>query len=266
MSALSPEGQNNFQGDTLSGNPDSPFDGATDLSVPEVGIFGENSHTENEIEDKTYGESLPHISLKSELRALDAWLSWKVKNELITQIVSRGGVDGEQINVSSIKSALCNEIDGEKDKHTQSGEYIDRTVIPGAAARLKPRVDVAGVYWAKDVSNLQSRSEIHFEIADRLDAIASTGDDGLYDLTEKYIQRTMPEASRDALTIVLQQRQELEAVKRRDEAKISELEGLIDILGVQLQEAQAKIADRDLQMHDQELTLHMLTDAKKIAV
>lgn len=250
MTQVLPEVNFNFREDTLLKN-------TTDPTTSEVIILGEDVLGEQQNE-KSYEELLQE-GLESELRAFDSWLSWKVKNELIAQIYNGIGVEDRQINLRSISDVVYGEILSEKDKHLQNAAHIENEIIPLAHTRRTPRFDDANYYWAKDIPNLEARSEIHYAVSSRIGEIEAEGDDGLYDLTENYIQRMILIAQDEVLAIVTQQKQELEQHNQENIAKINELQGAIGILKTQLEQTHEQLDDRDMALLDQELTLYATT-------
>ena len=252
---VSPEVKSNFREDTLPQKPER--------TTEEVIIVGEDSHVESET--KTY-EDLFRDGMHAELYQLDCVLSFKVKNELVAQIFRSLGKEGFQVNIAAVTDIVRKELIGEQTRHFQSASELENATIPLASTRTEKRFDIPHYYTIYDLDNLQARSDIHTEISSRLAAIQATGEDGLFDITETYIQRLSIEARDEALEIVVRQKQELEIRNHENDVKIDELQDTISLLKTRLEMAHEEADVRNVPLPDQEVTLRLLTqDAYKYA-
>jgi hypothetical protein len=204
-------------------------------------------------EEKSY-ETIINEGTQCELRALDSWLSWRVKNELVPQILKNIGIEEWQINIQAVHTIIKAHISTEKVKHFQDAAYIKNELIPLASTRPTPLFGDPNYFWRKDILNLQARTDIHTLVSSRMSDIEATGDDGMYDLSEKYIQLMIPAARDEVLAILTEQKRELLGQNQRDIARIDELEATIVILGLQLEQSVKELQVRDMELLDGELS------------
>jgi len=236
---------------------------APELTTSDVVILGEDSVGHVEVQKPS--EDVLRDGVNAILQSFDGWLSFKVKNELITQIYQGRGADDLQINIRSITDIVHEAIVREKDQHFQDATRIENENIPLTKKRAAESYGQSKIDLTHDIERLEMLVDVNYEVAQRIEQIEATGDEGIQDLSENYIQ-LMEVSARDAvLQIVTSQKQELEAKSRQDAAKIDELEDEIDFLSLQLQDAQAQLDDRESEPAEQELTLYSAYSAPKLA-
>jgi hypothetical protein len=231
----------------------------TELTTDDVIILGEDTVNESSLSQKSASEHFQD-TVKSELNTIDSWLSFKVKNELVAQIYTNIGAESSQINIAAVQQVITDELQGERDKNLQHALRLNE-VIPIAASREEPGFNGQDFYWKKDVENLQQRMGVHREVTSYIKAIQASGDEGLYDLTETYIQRTLMEAQDEVLHILMQQKQELENRDLQNKARIAKLMGAIGTLETELEHAHDWIVEHDTSQLDQELMAELEKDA-----
>lgn len=245
------------------------------VPVPSVvDTLGENT-TEQKVQKKGTEELLADATMGA-FRGLDSWLAFKVRNELVSQIYNSIENEETNINVDRVKYAIIEELTTEKQNNIKQAAFLEN-ILPIAATKEKP----AHIedYTVKDVDNLEKRLHIHSEVVALIDAIESTGDEGVYHLAESYIQQTHLDAQNEVLDIFSQRKAELESQNEKlrmrnasNEAKITELEEIIaslqdevDQAKAQLKQRDEQIEDRDVQLLDNELVNHLTKDAQDLA-
>lgn len=211
-------------------------------------------------------ESIEDKGFKAATDELDGWLLFKVKKELVDQVF-KNGTEHSAVNIESVASVIKLEVAAEKEKHFQDAQLLENSTIPKATQRTEPNfmTNHPYNYWQKDVDNLWSRVEVHMQMVSYIDAFEQTGEDWLYDLSESYIKRARTTARDEAITILLEQKEALEAHQKIDSARISELEDSIELLTIERTDAKIQIEDRDLQLHEYEMIDHLTENAKQLA-
>ena len=199
-----------------------------------------------------------------ELTALDSWIEFKVRNELVAQIF-KSEVDDGLVNIADVATIITTEFEAERKKHEMNVARIRTTVIPRAELRTEPIFNDSTAYWTKDIDNLVIRADIHQDMIGYIEGIQATGEDGLYSLAEEYISRTVTEARDEALAILLTQKQSLEAAKQVDNERIAALQETIHILEVELAAANQQIQERDTALLDSEAEAYLRRDANIFA-
>jgi hypothetical protein len=246
MTMESTEVKLNFREDTLHKNT-APRTEPIPLTTSDIII-----PASDQVVEKSY-EQIIHDGVEGKMKAFDGWLGFKVKTELIAQIFTNVGSENWQIDIGSVFVMLKKEISNEKNVNFQSANELENTTIPLAISRdgdekTKDPTKTATFYKVKDVDNLWARAAIHSEISMRLNAIEETGDEGIYDLSEVYIQQLYPMAKSEALRLALLQKQELEAAieqsVRANRAKITNLESTISELRSQIDDQDGIILEQ----------------------
>lgn len=215
-------------------------------------------------EDQPAHEERVNEGTTVELDALDSWLEFKVRNELVAQIF-KDDVDDGLVNIVDVARIITAEIELERKKHEMSVTHIRTVVIPRAQKRNEPIFSDSTAYWKKDLDNLEARATIHQDMVGYIQGIQGTGEDGLHSLAEEYIGRTLTEARDEALAILVAQKQSLEAQKVDDTERIAALEETIRLLQAELAEANQHIQDRDTALLDHELEAHIRKSANTLA-
>lgn len=246
-------------------------------TTSDIIILGENATaSEQEVQKKGTKELLTDATMGA-FRGLDGWLAFRVRKELVTQIYSSIENEETNIDVDSVRVALNEELTAEKQKNISQASHLE-DILPIAAKKEKS-VKPGDDYSVKDIDNLQMRLRVHHEVVALIDAIESTGDEGTYHLAESYIQQTRLDAHNEVLSIYSQRKAELEDQNKKlrmrnasNEAKITELEGIIASLkneieytNGQLEERNEQIEDRDVQLLDNELVNHLTKEAQDLA-
>jgi len=253
-----------FERDTL--DPKNPT--TAEITIPDTIIPGydEEAEHENQQEErpKTEEEQL-HETIKSELVALDTYLSFKVKNDIVAQIYvnSNSGSD-KGINIDKVQTLVAKELAAEKQRVINQAENVYDT-IPQAAIVPKNTFKSIHSYWEKDVDNLQRRMDVYHGVLEYIKSVESAGEDGLRDFTEEYIQRTHLEARDDVISILAHEKQELENENRRNKSEIADLENKIGALEAEVEEAIEQVEDRDMELLDNEVIAHLEAVAKDLA-
>ncbi|MDB5160022.1 MAG: hypothetical protein JWO99_285 [Candidatus Saccharibacteria bacterium] len=244
---VSPE-VNTYSEVTLPKNTTEP---TTDSN--EVIVRGTDEYLEQPEQTKTY-EQIVEEGVEAQYGEFKDWLNWRVKNELVAQIFHGLGQDNLQLNIGSVRDVIRKEMTSQRDHHFQSATHIDTTVVPLAKMRPEAQPDIPGYYWQKDVPNLEARSEIHLEVSERISQFAMLDETALYDLSEKYIRELNVEAQKEALTIAVQKIKDLEEQERKNKLEMVDLKSVAAVLAEQLKKAEAHIADRDIELHEYEMT------------
>ena len=222
--------------------------------------------SDDTVEEKT-SEELLEEAIQSELHALDGWLLFKVKTELISQLyTSIGGETG--VNIAQIQEVINTELQNEKEKNIEQAKHV-AGIIPYAAMVPTNPLKGPDSYWVKDVDNLQRRVDVHNEVVSYIEAIESNGEDGLYDLTEGFVKRTQLDARDEVISIFKQQQAELISRDAANEARIEELQDGIIILKAEVEfakeqreDAMQNNADRDIELYDAEFVSYLTNQAK----
>lgn len=199
------------------------------------------------------------------LDALDAWLEFKVRNELVAQIF-KNEVDEGLVNIADVTRVISAEMELEREKHQMSVTHIRTVVIPRAEKRNQPTFSDSTAYWKKDLDNLEARATIHQDMVGYIHAIQNTGEDALHSLAEEYIGRTITEARDEALAILVEQKQSLEAQNTEDTERIAALEETIRMLQAELADATQQIQERDTALLDYELEAQLQKGTNSLTV
>ena len=241
--------QQKFQPILNSSERDEPFPTETTDTNPNI-TRGDNVTNLNEAR-QNYSPEI-QAAVASEISELESWLSVKVKNELVAQIYTSVGNEESGINITSIKETLASELAAEKAKNLNQAAFL-YSRIPLASARKELNPTSVHDYGVKDVAILQRRIDVHREVITTIKAVESTGDQGLYDLAEVYVQEVQLEARDEVLSILNQQKKELEVRNTSNEAKIVELEAVIGTLQTEIEFAHEQLEDRDMALLDNQL-------------
>ena len=203
---------------------------------------------------KTY-EEIVEIGTKVQYKEFQDWLNWRVKNELVSQIFHGLGEPDLQLNIHSVHDVIWKEITSQRDHHFQSAAHIENTLVPLATSRPTARPEIAGYYWQKDVPNLEARGEIHAAVSQRISTtLAVLSENALYDFTEDYIKELKLEAQQESLKIAKQRINDLELEEQRNQLQITELQTIAATLAAQLEKSKVEVADRDVALHEYEMT------------
>jgi hypothetical protein len=234
MTQVLPEVNNHFNGEDWSKD-------TAERTTDEVIIRGEDVYLEK---PKEYDEMVM-IGVESEYKKFEDWLTWRVKNELIVQVYRGIETSDAQFNVTSVQAVLRKEISHQRDTHMQLAAHLDTVVIP--LASMRPEPDHTEAHWIKDVPNLETRSDIHFQVSELIAGLDGLSNDALYDLAEAYIKNGHVEARGDTLKIVKQKIKDLEQIGDENKATILALQSDVAILSLQL-------VERDMQLLDNEVS------------
>lgn len=232
----------------------------TSPSTSDVIILGEDAVTRS---IETRAQEAPEVRLEKGMQnekfELNKWLVWNVKNDLVVQIIKSNSAS-TYIDISRTHSIVTSMLSQERDRHFQYHHMLENEFIPAAQLRTDmPTSFRKGTeYWSKDVDNLHMRSDIHEGMTEYIAAIERTGEDSLRSLTEEYIQQVLPTAREEALHILLAQQAEHEAQAQQHVRLIAELRHIIGGL-------QSQLEDRDAQLLDSSLDLHLAQKAPDIA-
>jgi hypothetical protein len=188
-------------------------------------------------------ETLVEEGLETELYTLDAWLSRKVKGQLVAELYANAGMTHPEVNLRVVSDVLEKEIRIEEAQHRQTADHVFNTLLPLALERHQANPSLPNYFWAKDVANLEARYDIHKALSKRMEAVAETGKDGLRDLTDRYIERTIAEARDEVYAIIVDQKNELEMIHMSDELKIERQKNAIQQLKLELDDTQVLLAD-----------------------
>lgn len=230
------------------------------VTTSDVIILGEDAYSTMEESLETVEVDI-RLGFEKEAIALDDWLKFRVKNELVTQIFTglRNEVQNPfEINISQVKEVLVSEMDAQVDQSNQMIDYLHATVPEAVRPNRKGRGS-STQYSYRDLGNLERRKELKTLAVDFIETIQQTGDDGLFELTENYISQTIEEARMEALTILAEQNKQLEAANLNLVEKVEELEEEVKIVRLELE-------DRDMQLLDSQLEDQLTTEAKDLAL
>jgi hypothetical protein len=212
-------------------------------------------------------------SLRLAVRELDDWLVFRVKNELITQIytgIVNDAPDKEDhgLNIQSVSAVLQEVIASEGKRHYEEKMSLELTQIPSAEMRNMPGTSskVGTDYWKKDVENLWSRYETHEQMGTYIDQLQAVGAEGMYDLAEGYIERTLERARTEVVSILRQQKDELQSKVVQGAARIQQLEQSLEHLTGAYAQALEQVHDRDMQLLDYEADAHLLQSNEYAAI
>jgi hypothetical protein len=202
--------------------------------------------------EKNTTEEKIELAARAELDVLDSFLSYSVRKELTEQMYLSLGKDDALINIRQVAAVISKDLEGQLTSHKQGEMLLESRMIPKATAIVAPvKNSNAHSYYRRDVENLQMRAAVHSELADRIETVLSSGSEGMYDLTEIYIERTIADARKDVLDILVKQKQELDVQNKALEAQIKQVNG--------------ELAERDLLLYDNEMTEHLTDEARNLA-
>jgi len=205
---------------------------------------------------------------KADFQAL---LDFKLKSELVAQLFKTQSPDVPKgsINLTEVQAVLSTQIAQASGSYIQQATFIDTESIPSAKGRFEAPADKVSLddkaeqpkvvipYLEKDISLLEAREDSYLAMVSYLSEYQPTSSDALLDLTEAHIQRLLPDAQREAIDILRQQRTELKAQKEQADAQIANLEKQINVLSVELDKTRAEVDQRDIQMYDLEMQDHL---------
>lgn len=248
MTQLSPEVTLHFQGaarpkrheSDLDSSP-SPHTEAEELPNVERG-YDKAPAIEAEVKEKTREELLEQ-TVQIELSTFDGWMHFRVKNEIIRQMYESLEQSHWQLDANKVQAIIEREVDTERERYQDYAERMrqeQRNITGRISLESEPKILES---LSKDLRFLGSRKETYFEVAQRLEAVQSTGDNGYKDLTERYVERARPEASKEIIAILAQQKRELETK--------------IGTLALSLQERDMELLDKSL---DEQTTLQIISN------
>ena len=224
--------------------------------------------TEEKAEAKAKkAQELLEEAIQSELHTLDAWLSFKVKSELVSQLYTNIGNEAG-VNIAHIQEIVNAELQNEKEKNLDQALHV-AGIIPYAAMVPTNPLKGPDSYWVKDVDNLQRRVDVHYEVVSFIESIESQGDDGMYSYTEEFVKRTQIEARDEVISIL---KDKLVSTEAMNEARIEELQDGMIILEAEVEFAKEqrddskKNDDQDIKLYDKEFVAHLTTQAKDLAL
>jgi hypothetical protein len=231
-----------FELETAATNTNVYAEAKPELTTADVIILGEDN-----VEQQTPTQEQVERYVGKELSLVDSWLQLKVKNELVVQLY-RGleNVDFE-IDTKAVGDVISSELTHEREKNLDQALHV-HTLIPYAAINAETP-NGPDEYGHRDVQNLQRRIDVHHNVIDHIKAIEATGEDGLKELAVNYIEQTKDQARNEVIGVLMQQKKELEVSDQTNTLRIKQLEAA-------LEQANEQILDRDMQLLDQELTIH----------
>jgi hypothetical protein len=248
MTQLSPELVTFNQGDARSKRHESRLDSspaplteAEELPNVERG-YDQAPANAVEVKQKT-PEELLEQTVQIELSTFDGWMHFRVKNEIIRQMYESLERSHWQLDTGKVQAIIEREVNTERERYQQYAERMrqeQRNITGRMSVESEDHILES---LSKDLKFLGSRKATYFEVAQRLEAVQSTGDDGYKDLTEKYAERAQPEASKEIIAILAQQKRELETK--------------IGTLALSLRERDMELLDKSL---DEQTTLQIISN------
>jgi len=208
-------------------------------------------------------EELIRVGCEQEAVALDDWIKFRVKNELVTQIFTglRDSVANPlEVDASIVKEVVSAEIEIQHDQSAKMVDYLEETLYSSATAQLPQKDGRFRVKYSDgDTNNLERRRIIKSFAVKLIENLQNTGEDGLLDLANNYIDQTSAEAYREATLILAEQTKQLEKEK---------LELAEQLVGLQeeVKTVRSELEERDVLLLDSEMTSHLAAEAKELAV
>jgi len=212
-------------------------------------------------------------AIDSETQALDGWLAFKVKNELLVQIykAATAGEDND-IDVNEIQKVVVSELATVKNENLTQADHL-HDIMPAIAVRRGPARD-GNDYFEKDIDNMERRITVHYGVVEYIDALEAAGDEDILDLTQSIIEQNELTVRKEVLKIFVQQKKELESKLEAsnennalNEERIIELKGAIVTLKEEVALATEDRDEGEIEHDDQELTTARLTqEAKDLAL
>jgi hypothetical protein len=208
-------------------------------------------------------EELIRTGYEQEAVALDDWLKFRVKNELITQMFTRmreSVANPFEVDTAIVKEVVSAEIETQHDQTARMVDYLEETLYSPATAQLPQTNGRFRVRYSDgDVDNLERRRMVKSFAIKLIENIQNTGEDGLLDLAKNYIGQTEAEAYREATLILAEQKKQLEKEK-------SELVEQVVELQEEVKTVRSEIQNRDMQLLDSELEDQLTAQAKDLAL
>jgi len=210
-------------------------------------------------------------AIDSKTQALDGWLAFKVKNELLVQIYKAAGEDND-IDVNKIQEVVVSELATVKNENLAQAEHL-HDIMPAIAVRRGPARG-GNDYFDQDIDNMERRITVHYGVVEYIDALEAAGDEDILDLTQSMIEQHELKVRKEVLKIFVQQKKELENAlevssdnNTRSEKRIIELKGAIVTLKEEVALANEDRDESEIVHDDRELTTARLTqDAKDLAL
>jgi len=210
-------------------------------------------------------------AIDSKTQALDGWLAFKVKNELLVQIYKAAGEDND-IDVNKIQEVVVSELATVKNENLAQAEHL-HDIMPAIAVRRGPARG-GNDYFDQDINNMERRITVHYGVVEYIDALEAAGDEDILDLTQSMIEQHELKVRKEVLKIFVQQKKELENAlevsndnNTRSEKRIIELKGAIVTLKEEVALANEDRDESEIVHDDRELTTARLTqDAKDLAL
>ena len=221
-------------------------------ATSDVIILGENATTEQQVQQKNTPEL--QAAIDSERIALDRWIDFIVKNELVKQLYKTYGDEDSDINIDTIADIISTELVMEKEKNIHQALHLN-SAMNTAVIRESKDPKSAHDYGNKDVENLQRRIDVHHDTILRIKEIEAAGADKLYDLANTHIKRTQLGALKEVVNILAEQKKELENQTTLDGVRIAELEDVIVSLKSEIKQANEQLVSRDDQLADRDMQL-----------
>jgi hypothetical protein len=207
-------------------------------------------------------EELIREGCEQEAVALDDWIKFRVKNELITQMFTglRDRVTNPfEVDASVVKEVVSAEIETQHDQSAKMVDYLEETLYSPATAQLPQTNGRFRVKYSDgDANNLERRRIIKSYAVKLIENIQNSGEDGLLDLANNYIDQTAAEAYREATLILAEQKKQLEKEK-------SELVEQVVVLQEEVKIVRSELEGRDINLYESEMVSHLTAEAKELA-
>lgn len=236
----------------------------SDPTTEDVVIQSENFIATPETKESRYDEQVKSHFTQS-YNEYTVWLDRKVKNELLDQIFSPHPGSEGAINLASVWNVIHDVATEELNNNFQTATYLENEVVPVAETRTDTVFGDASYYIKSDVEALWVRIDAHLAMVEALSATQPVGEAAQLEVAETMIRRLLSEARDEAIVILKEQKLQLEAKKREADKKIAGLERTIESLTVDLETANDAVLDRDLQLLDSELVMHLTNEARELA-
>lgn len=214
-------------------------------------------------DDTSEHDELTESSFHGELRMLDNWLGFKVKNAVAVELAGADFKTHTQLLndtnfIDRIAGVLRATMREEQDRHFQAAQQLENVTIP--SAEITPTFeDISRTrpYSSKDVEPLTERSADHWEMFRLLEKAEGHSQEAFSHLAAEYVESKYSIAAKEIVTSLEQTVQLHKQRKEAAEQKVLQLQREMAALSGELQ-------DRDMKLLDSEMTQHLAHAARPL--
>jgi hypothetical protein len=276
--------QNSVEQDALPPSQDEPKPTTDDIIIRGVDSYEPQPTPENQPDFDTLFETI-----KAEYKQeFETGLDFKVKSELVAQIFSsykNPEIPNGYVNLNDMRLVITQQISDALGRHLMQAQVIENEWIPAAKLRphWTPQYDKPTDFLVKDIPVLEAREEAHLNMVEYLNELQPIDKEVAFELTDAYVARFIEDARVEVVAILVQRQKDLKAELKRQKEEldrkakeleenekradnvISELQVTITQLKDELSSTRTEVKQRDIEMLNNEMDVHLIKEAQGLA-